>query len=152
MLAEELLTRKARVADPPDMDALTEAGALTEAQLLDVRVHALTSTVGLLFDLRTALQLRGPNTGIVGVRGVREFSWSAEHRVTRRTAWNVVDSVGSSLNRVGIVRIGCARRVAAEVGAETGQHLGEITSTQATESVGFDVVVEHLGVVKAPIA
>jgi len=92
MLLEELLISRTEVGHAPVMDALSEAGALQEAQLLDVRVCALTSTVGLLFDLRTALQLRTANTAVVVGRGVQEFSWSAEHRKTARTAWNVAGS------------------------------------------------------------
>lgn len=92
MLLEELLISRTEVGQAPIMDALSEAGALQEAQLLDVRVCALTSTVGLLFDLRTALQLRTANTAVVIGRGVQEFSWSAEHRKSARTAWNVTAS------------------------------------------------------------
>jgi hypothetical protein len=92
MLLEELLIRPTEVGHAPVMDALSEADALQEAQLLDVRVCALTSTVGLLFDLRMALQLRTANTAVVVGRGVQDFSWSAEHRETARTAWNVAGS------------------------------------------------------------
>lgn len=92
MLIEELLTSPTEVGHSPVMDALSEADALQEAQLLDVRVCALTSTVGLLFDLRMALQLRTANTAVVIGRGVQEFSWSAERRETTRTAWNLVGS------------------------------------------------------------
>jgi hypothetical protein len=92
MLLEELLISPTEVGHAPVMDALSEADALQEAQLLDVRVCALTSTVGLLFDLRMALQLRTANTAVVVGRGVQDFSWSAEHRETARTAWNVAGS------------------------------------------------------------
>ncbi len=92
MLIEDLLAHPLEAASTPEMDALSESNALQEAQLLDVRVCALTSSVGLLFDLRMALQLRGANTAVVVGRGVRDFSWSAEPRVTARTAWNVVGS------------------------------------------------------------
>jgi hypothetical protein len=43
----------------PEMDPLTEEDALREAQLLDVRFDAVRSTLGLLFELRVALQLGG---------------------------------------------------------------------------------------------
>jgi hypothetical protein len=55
-------------ASLPEMDPLTEDDALQEAQLLDVRFDALRSTVGLLFELRTALQLRGQH-GFAGCSG-----------------------------------------------------------------------------------
>jgi hypothetical protein len=78
-----------RYAAKPEMDPLSEQGALQEAQLLDVRFVALKSTVALLFELRTALQLRESNTGVLIARGVRELSWTAGARTTRRTAWTV---------------------------------------------------------------
>lgn len=81
-----------RFAAQPEMDPLTEADALQEAQLLDVRVHALTSTAAMLFDLRTALQFMEGNTALLIAHGVREFGWSAEPRSSVRTAWNVVSS------------------------------------------------------------
>lgn len=90
---EELLSLDARLrrfAAQPEMDPLTENDALQEAQLLDVRVDALRSTVGLLFELRVALQLREANTGALVAHGVRKISWSSSPRPTPRTAWNVM--------------------------------------------------------------
>jgi hypothetical protein len=78
IIMEELLylgPELRQYASQPEMDPLTEDDALQEAQLLDVRFDALRSTVGLLFDLRMALQLREPNTGVLVVSGVRELSW-----------------------------------------------------------------------------
>lgn len=80
-------------ASLPEMDPLTEDDALQEAQLLDVRFDALRSTVGLLFELRTALQLREANTGLLVARGVRTLSWTSGPRSTERTAWTVGGSV-----------------------------------------------------------
>lgn len=79
-------------ASQPEMDPFTEDDALQEAQLLDVRFDALRSTVGLLFELRVALQLREANTGVLIARGVRELSWAAGPRSTTRTAWTVLGS------------------------------------------------------------
>ncbi len=94
MLVEDLFTQPpgGSFGSAPEVDPLTETDALQEAQLLDIRVCALTSMVGLLFDLRMALQLRAANTAVLVGRGVQECSWSAERRVTARTAWNVVGS------------------------------------------------------------
>lgn len=102
MIIEDLLTYVDRrgFAAQPEMDPLTESGALQEAQLLDVRVHALTMSAALLFDLRTALQLQMGNTGLLIAHSVREFEWSAEPRVTPRTAWNVVGSEPYSAERL----------------------------------------------------
>jgi hypothetical protein len=59
MRIEELLVdpRRREHAAMPEADALTESDALQEAQLLDVRLDALRSTVWLLFDCRGALQI-----------------------------------------------------------------------------------------------
>lgn len=89
-----------RFAAQPEMDPLTEQGALQEAQLLDVRFDALRSTVGLLFELRLALQLREANTGVLVARGVRELSWTAGPRSTLRTAWTVGGSIPNNENRL----------------------------------------------------
>lgn len=92
---EELLqpSPELRNLAQPDMDPLTEDDALQEAQLLDIRVDALRLTVGLLFDLRSALQLREANTGVLVAHGVRELTWSAGSRDTDLTAWTVGGSV-----------------------------------------------------------
>lgn len=80
------------------MNPLTEIDALQEAQLLDVRIDALRSTVGLLFELRMALELQEANTGVLVAHGVREVTWSAVPRSTSKTAWNVVESVPNPRN------------------------------------------------------
>lgn len=79
----------------PEMDPLTEVNALQEAQLLGVRFDALALTVGLLFELRLALQLREANTGVLTASGVRELSWSGPSRADDLTAW----SIGASTPR-----------------------------------------------------
>jgi hypothetical protein len=82
-----------RYAGKPEMDPLSEDDALQEAQLLDVRVDALRSTVALLFELRTALQLRTANTALFVGYSITRLAWSAESRSTRNTAWNVMASL-----------------------------------------------------------
>jgi hypothetical protein len=77
----------------PEMDALTEEGALQEAQLVDVSFDPTRQRVGLLFDLRQALQLRRANTALLIFDGVREIRWASTPRLTLRTAWTVVGSV-----------------------------------------------------------
>jgi len=89
-----------RFASQPEMDPLTEDGALLEAQLLDIRFDALRSTVGLLFEMRTAWQLREANTGVLVCRGVREIFWEAEPRTTDKTAWVVGESTPNNENRL----------------------------------------------------
>ena len=100
---EELLSPRSdlrRFASKPEMDPLTEDDALQEAQLLDVRCDALRSTVGLLFELRLALELREGNTGVLVAHGVRELSWTAGPRTTDMTAWPVGGSVVRHENRL----------------------------------------------------
>lgn len=82
-----------RRAALPEMDPLTEEDALQEAQLLDVRLDAKAGVVGVLFELRTALQLREGNTGVLVASGVRELAWAGPRRDTTLTAWSVVSSV-----------------------------------------------------------
>lgn len=95
-----------RFAAQPEMDPLTEEDALQEAQLLDVRFDALRSTVGLLFELRLALQLREGNTGVLVARGVRELSWTAGPRSTTKTAWTVGGSIPRNENRLFGIELG----------------------------------------------
>jgi hypothetical protein len=106
---EELLSQDAhlrRFAAQPEMDPLTESDALQEAQLVDVRFDALHSTVGLLFELRVALQLRSDNTGVLVAHGVREFSWSALAQLRSRTAWSIVTSTPRCVDRAFRLSLG----------------------------------------------
>lgn len=84
----------------PEMDPLTEEDALQEAQLLDLRFDAVRLTVGLLLELRSALQLRAANTGVLVAHGVRELSWTGTPRSTQMTAWTIGGSVPRNENRL----------------------------------------------------
>lgn len=109
MIVEDLLLPDSRwreYAAMPEMDPLTEDDALQEAQLLDVRFNALRSTAALLFELRTALQLREANTGVLIVRGVRTLAWSSSPRESERTAWTVGGSVITSTDRLFGLELG----------------------------------------------
>jgi hypothetical protein len=93
MSIEELLRdpQRRQYAAKPEADALTERDALQEAQLLDVRLDTLRSTVWLLFDCKGAVQIEMGNTAIVVAHGVHRFSWTADRRGPY-TAWTVVGS------------------------------------------------------------
>jgi hypothetical protein len=93
MRLEELLVdpHRREHAAMPEADALTQSHALQEAQLLDVRLDALRSTVWLLFDCRGALQIEMGNTAVIVAHGLRRLSWVAQPR-GRLTAWTVVSS------------------------------------------------------------
>ena len=91
---EDLLWIPGRVPGipAPEMDPLVEHDALQEAQLLDLRIHALSSTAGLLFELRTALQFQHGNAALLVVHGLLNSRWRAVGRSGGRTAWTVVGS------------------------------------------------------------
>lgn len=106
---EDLLLPDSRwreYAAMPEMDPLAEDDALQEAQLLDVRFDAIRSTAGVLFELRTALQLREANTGVLILRGVRALAWTSGSRETERTAWTVGGSVVTSRDRLFGLELG----------------------------------------------
>src|SRR5205085_416302 len=65
-------------AASPEMDALTEPGALQEAQLIAARLDAVRSQAWLLIDCRGALQIRMGNTAIIIAKAVRRFAWQAK--------------------------------------------------------------------------
>jgi hypothetical protein len=81
-----------RFAAQPEMDALNEADALQECQLLDVGFDAVRGDLGLIFELRTALQLREGNTGLIVASGVLSLAWHAEHQSSELIARTVLDS------------------------------------------------------------
>jgi hypothetical protein len=87
----------------PEMDPLTEKDALQEARLNEVIFDTTLGRVGLLFDLRGALQLRMAHTGMLILGGVEKLSWSGEQRHTTRTAWNVVSSL--PVNEAGVIKL-----------------------------------------------
>src|SRR5260370_37282495 len=77
----------------PEMDPVTEKDALQEARLNEMIFDAVNRRVGLLFDLRGAVQLRMAYTGLLVLGGVEILTWSSERRSSERTAWNVVGSL-----------------------------------------------------------
>ncbi len=121
IIIEDLLLpdrRLRRFAAQPEMDPLTEDDALQDAQLLDVRIDALRSTVGLLFELRVALQLREANVGVLVAHGIRKISWSASPRSTARTAWNVIASTSRCADRLFGLNLRCWPEGHLELSAE----------------------------------
>ena len=66
----------------PEMDPLTEKDALQEARLNEVTFDAVRGRLGLLFDLRGALQLRMAYTGLLVLGGVKNLAGAA-NSVTR---------------------------------------------------------------------
>ncbi|WP_157518520.1 hypothetical protein [Herbidospora mongoliensis] len=89
---EDLLSGIASTDGVPDLGTYPfhEPDALREAHLLDVRIEAVSARVGLLFDLRHAIDFGPGNTGVLIAAGVTECSWVAEPQSTGRTAWTVM--------------------------------------------------------------
>lgn len=87
----------------PEMDPLTERGALQDAQLIEVAFDATSRRLGWLFDLRMAYQLRMANTALLVCERVEEFSWLGKRGPMTRIAWPVDDSIPD--NKDGILRI-----------------------------------------------
>ncbi len=128
MMIEELLVdpRRREYAAEPEMDALTERGALQEAQLLDARVDVLRSTAWLLFDCRGALQIEMGNTAIIAAQGVRRLSWVASPR-GRLTAWSVVDSAPSVAEGAWSLSLAFAPSARLELEAESAEfYVGDV--------------------------
>jgi hypothetical protein len=102
MSVTELLNDPARRdhAAMPEMDALVDADALQEADLVDVRFDAGSSSVALLLDLRTALQFRLANTAVLVLREVKEFHWAADepHEAHRAAHYIMSSRPGVDLN------------------------------------------------------
>jgi hypothetical protein len=132
---EELLSPDAelrRFSARPEMDPLTEDDALQEAQLLDVRIDALRTTVGLLFELRVATQLREANTGVLVAHGLRKISWSVSPRPTARTAWNVIASTPRCADRLFGLSLGFWPEGRLELSAERAAFfVGDVASIGA---------------------
>lgn len=70
---------------------ISEVDAFLEAQVNAVHFDAITATLGILCDLRTALQLDETNTGLLVLRGVSLLEWSGATG-RQRTSWKVVGS------------------------------------------------------------
>lgn len=71
-----------------ETDALRAVGSMQEAQLLAVRIDQVRSSVWLLFDCRTALEIRTSNTAAIAMSGLRAYSWRGAS-LGPRTAWMV---------------------------------------------------------------
>ena len=82
MIAADLFhdPERRRFGVMPESDPLTEPDALQEAVLVDVRFNSVVNSVGLLFDLRNALQFQAPDAmvAVLIARGLRSLSWPIE--------------------------------------------------------------------------
>ncbi len=74
---------------PPATNPLTQEDSLREAQVMGVRLDSLTGEVGVLFELRMALEYwETADTGVLVAEGVRRLAWTGPQREPGRTAWS----------------------------------------------------------------
>ncbi|MFE0688236.1 hypothetical protein ACFV0Z_08845 [Streptomyces xiamenensis] len=66
--------------------------SLQEAELIGIRADAIFSKVGVLFDMRTSLQMRNVDAVLVSAYSLVDMKYSPSHRVARRSAWPVMSS------------------------------------------------------------
>lgn len=66
---------------------LTYAGALNEAEFIDIRLSPQRSRAGILFDTRLCGDFEGSNTALVVLTGVGKALWSNDNS-TRRHPWH----------------------------------------------------------------
>lgn len=78
---------------PPGYDPLGAEDAFAEGQLVGFLMDVQESAFAALLDLRTAIQLRSTNVAVVVARHTVAVDWTADRRLTPRTAWNVVRSI-----------------------------------------------------------
>lgn len=77
---------------------LLDGAWLAESQVVDVRIDALSNSLGVLLDLRQSLQFTEVNTGLLLARSVTALHWTAPSRPTPLTAWSMD---GASSRRQG---------------------------------------------------
>lgn len=114
----------------PEMDPFTEADALQEAALMDMRWVGWQSSLGMIFDLAGALQLRLGRTAILIVHGVDHFDLSRQEHLRGRVWYSVVRSSpelrGTSLR----LELGLVPNAALTVGFTSGEfYVGDISGT-----------------------
>ncbi|THG32927.1 hypothetical protein [Naasia lichenicola] len=90
---EEFLRSPSRfgIIARPDMDPLSEAHALDEASLIDIRFDAIRSTAWCIFDTRGALEITSGNTALIVATGVNYLRWDARTPIGKRTAWTIME-------------------------------------------------------------
>ena len=124
MTIDDLLTSANRrsYAAMPEADALTQADALQEADLVDVRLLASGGSLGLLLDLRTALQFRMANTAVLVMRGVERLSWTrGEPPELRRVAHYVMSDKPAVWQGLFSLEVACLRGWYLEAAARSAE-------------------------------
>ena len=74
-----------------EMDPLREDDSLREAQILRAHFDVARGSLALMFEMRTAIQIRDGEAALLAVNEVDLFEWSTNDRAGPRMAWNVID-------------------------------------------------------------
>ena len=77
---------------------LWQEDVLQDADLIDIRQRLFPKTVGLLLDLRQALQIRHGNTAALIVREVSKVHWDDQTHRNDRVAWKISGSQVTLIN------------------------------------------------------
>ncbi len=73
----------------PGPDPFRDEYVLREAQVLDVRLNAVSGVVACLFELRQSLYFEDANTGVLVVQDSSRLEWEGFDRLGQLTAWSV---------------------------------------------------------------
>lgn len=131
---EDFLRSTSRFGIPtaPDMDPLSEAHALDESSLVDIRFDAIRSTVWCIFDTRGALEIEAGNTALLVATGVNYLRWDARTPIGKRTAWTIMEwNATVSGNRIkmwGGLEPWCDLEIAAD---RAEFYVGDVPSAEA---------------------
>jgi len=92
------------VGDAHAVNPFADQDALTEAQVIEIRYSGITSTLGILLEMRLADRIRTTSTALIVAASVSIYSWQQTDRNHGRTAWTII---GSSQLAVALVPAGC---------------------------------------------
>jgi hypothetical protein len=91
----------------PDSDALTEVDALQEAEIIDVRFSLDDASIGLLLDLRVALEFMTGNVAVLALWGVTDAQFQHIPQAWPHHAHVVMSSKPNALDGILTLEIGC---------------------------------------------
>jgi hypothetical protein len=91
----------------PDCDALTEVDALQEAEIIDARFSLDDGSLGLLLDLRVALQIMTGNVAVLVLWGVSEAHFQHVQPAWPHHGHVVMSSKPSAADGLLTLEIGC---------------------------------------------
>lgn len=80
------------VGDAHAVNPFADQDALTEAQVIEIRYSGITSTLGILLEMRLADRIITTSTALIVAAGVSNYSWQQTDRNHARTAWTIISS------------------------------------------------------------